>query len=122
MFPIQGIVERRVSKERIGGGMGGGKRSRKEGEGEGIQPGTRRGEEGVETRSGKWMGSRMWREASAEGTRRSKWVGYRESGGKGRREGIDGSGKRRRVENVGGGGRGGVKQRGRSSGGLSVGE
>ena len=68
------------------------------------------------------MGSRMWREASGEGTRRSKWVGCRESGGKGRREGIDGSGKRRRVENVGGGARGGVKERERSSGGLSVGE
>ena len=75
MFPIQGIMERRVSKERIGGGMGDGKRSRKEGEGEGIQPGARRGEEGVETRSGKWKGSRMWREASGEGTRRSKRVG-----------------------------------------------
>ena len=68
------------------------------------------------------MGSRMWREASREGTRRSRREGCRESGGKGRREGIDGSGKGKRVENVGGGARGGVKQRGRSSGGLSVGE
>ena len=68
------------------------------------------------------MSSRMWREASREGTGRSRWVGCRESDGKGRREGIDGSGKRRRVENGGGGGRGGVKERERSSGGLSVGE
>ena len=122
VFPIQRVVERGVSLERIGGGMGGGMRSREEGEGAGNQPGTRRGEEGVETRSRKRMGSRMWREARGEGTRRSRWVVCRESGGKGRREGIDGSGKRRRVENVGGGGRGGVKRRERSSGGLSVGE
>ena len=75
VFPIQGIREGRVSKERIAGGMGGGMRSKKKGEGAGIQPGTRRGEEGVETRSGKWMGSRVGREASGGGTRRSKWVG-----------------------------------------------
>ena len=47
VFPIQRVVERGVSQERIGGGMGGGMRSKEEGEGAGNQPGTRRGEEGA---------------------------------------------------------------------------